>query len=66
MMMPQTKVTRRDMPPGVGSLAGFQRYIKKRNEEEGVRSEGIRSVKMKTARDEALTNLYDREWEREV
>jgi hypothetical protein len=54
-------VSRRDMPQGVGSLAGFQKYIKKRNEEQGVQSEGIRSIKMKAARNEALTNLYDNE-----
>jgi hypothetical protein len=49
------------MPEGVGSLAGFQKYIKRRNQEQGVQSEGIRSIKMKAARDEALTNLYDNE-----
>jgi hypothetical protein len=47
----------KDLPPGVGSLARFQNYIRKRNEAEGVQSKGIRSVKMKAARDAALTNF---------
>jgi hypothetical protein len=32
-----------------------------RNEAAGVQSKGIRSIKMKAARDAALTNLYDNE-----
>jgi hypothetical protein len=56
-------VSRRDLPrglpPGVGSLAGFQKYIKQRNEAEGVQSKNARSIKMKIARDAALTNLLD-------
>jgi hypothetical protein len=50
-------VSRRDRPQGVGSLAGFQNYIKNRNEAEGVQSVGIRSVKMKCCTRCCIDNL---------
>jgi hypothetical protein len=44
-------VSRRDRPQGVGPVEGFQKYIKMRNEAEGV-------VLIKATRDAALSDLF--------
>jgi hypothetical protein len=44
-------VSRRDRPQGIGSVEGFQKYIKTRNEAEGVGT-------IKATRDAALSDLY--------
>jgi hypothetical protein len=52
-------VSSKDGPKGVGSISGFQRFLKKKREVEGVPSRVARIPEIKAARDKALTHLWE-------